>query len=362
MNMLEYYWHRAACLATDIKTGISQFCHWTANKALANETVNFQATQFIEGIKTVATFPFTSAKMMFSKPSRTLATHVLEYNVLYYLLPVIGYHGFLREHIKILLDNTCGDYIFYVDVLANVVFTRSLINAYTVNIFNNINASSIALPYSPSSVTLSCSCKESQHIKAAIMSPVYYLTKMAVFAPLEYLPYVGPMVSYTLKPLAWGEALNEVNLSSLCHDHRVRYFATHNAAHYGMGIAVLASTQAASTILTYYTGASGFFVQDAIFNALYPFMIFHVHNQCFENTFLEDNPKDIFKPLRYQVAQGLNLGKTFIATLPKTKNNLLEKLLWLIRQSRLRPIVFYPSLGQTPKELVTFPPFQWFIM
>lgn len=356
MNVFQYYWHRTACFVTDVKVGISQLCHWTASKVLSNETVNFQASQFIEGLKTVTTFPFTTAKMIFDPPSRRLAAHVLEYNFLYYILPVLGYHGFLREHMKTLLSNTCGDYIFYVDILANAVFTRSLINAYAINIFNNMNASSIELPYSPASVTLNCSCKESQHIKAAIMSPIYYLTKMAIFAPLEYVPYVGTTIRYTLKPLAWGEALNEVNLSSLCHDHRAAYFATHNAAHYGMGIAVLASTQFASSIVTYYTGVSGFFIQDAIFNALYPFMIFHVHNQCFENIFLEDTPKDIFKLLRHKVEQGLTIGKAFITTLPKSDNNLVESLLVLTQKLKLRQTLLYPSLGKTPKQLVTFPP------
>jgi hypothetical protein len=356
MNVFEYYWHRTSCLASDVKTGVSEFCHWTTDKALSNETIIFQATQFIEGFKTVATFPFTSAKMIFDKPSRTLAAHVLQYNVLYYMVPVVAYNGFLREHVKTLLANTCGDYIFYMDLLANAVFTRALINAYAVNIFNNMNASSIALPNTPSSITLSCSCKESRHMKGALMSPVYYLSKVAVLTPLEHMPYIGPVIRYTLKPLAWGEALNEVNLSSLCHDHRAEYFATHNPAHYGMGMAVLASTQIASTAMTYYTGASGFFIQDAIFNALYPFVIFHVHNQQFGNVFIADTPKDIFRPLRHQVEQSLLFDKDYMATLKQTDNSLLEQLLLITRKLKLRDALIYRSLGQTPEQLVTFPP------
>lgn len=357
MNLLQYYWHRTANIAIDVSEGISRFCHWSFNTALSNETVNFHAMQFIEGVKTISTFPLTASKMIFHKPSRKLAAHILEYNLLYYVLPVVSYHGFLRYQIESILESTCGDYIFYVDLLASAVFTRALINAYAVNIFNNINAGSTTLPQAPTGIELSCSCKESLHLKAQIMSPIYYLTKMAIFTPLEYIPYVGSIISYTLKPLAWGEALNEGNISGLCHDHQAEYCATHNAGHYGMGMVVVASTGIANAIVTHYTGVSGFFIQDAIFNTLYPFMIFHSHNLQFEtNLISDDNPKDISKPIRWIVNQGQELGKSYIASLKLHDSNLLGKISNFTRKLRLRNIALYPSFGQTPKELMTFPP------
>ncbi len=357
MNLLQYYWHRTANIAIDVSEGISRFCHWSVNTALSNETVNFHAMQFIEGVKTISTFPLTASKMIFHKPSRKLAAHILEYNLLYYVLPVVSYHGFLRYQIENILESTCGDYIFYVDLFASAVFTRALINAYAVNIFNNINAGSTTLPQAPTGIELSCSCKESQHLKAQIMSPIYYLTKMAVFTPLECIPYVGPVIRYTLKPLAWGEALNEGNISGLCHDHRIEYCATRNAGHYGMGMAVVASTAVANAIVTYYTGVSGFFMQDAIFNTLYPFMIFHSHNLQFETNLISDEtPKDISKPIRWIVNQGQELGKSYIASLKPNDNNLLGKISDITQKLRLRNIALYPSFGKTPKELVKFPP------
>jgi len=362
MNLLQYYWHRTVNMAIDAKEGVSKLCHWSVNTALSNDTVNFHAMQFIEGIKTVSTFPLTASKMLFHQPSRQLAAHILEYNLLYYVLPVISYHVFLRYQIEALLESTCGDYIFYVDLLANAVFTRALINAYAANIFNNINSGSTILPQAPTGIALSCPCKESLHLKAQIMSPVYYLTKMAIFTPLEYVPYVGPVIRYTLKPLAYGEALNEGNISGLCHDHRIEYNATHNAGHYGMGVAVVASTTAANAIVTYYTGVSGFFIQDAVFNMLYPFMIFHSHNLQFETHLISDNaPKDISKPIRWIVHQGQELGKSYIASLKPNDNSLLARVSLVAQKLRLRNLTLYPSFGKNPKELATFPPLKMLI-
>lgn len=338
------------------------------DRLLVNETTQFHATQFIEGFKMVVNFPFSMLKTPLYEQPRTLMAHVGQYNGLYYLLPVVSYQAFIRQFIVKALGEPYSNYMIGVDLLVDALFFRALTNAYVSNIFNNINAASISM----TSVDIDankpkCLCRESLHVRGAVMSPVYYLGKVATSLVLGRLPKVGFIFDYTLKPLAWGESLAEVNLSGLCNDHRISYFSTHNTSNYGIGMAVLATVKTTTGVIYYFTGIHGFFLEDAIFNFLFPFMINHMRNTEASRELQEETSIDLFYPVRETINHSLAriAGVIIPRLMLAEKDNQVAQYLKSVVTSKpleaCQAVLFYRHIRTNPEEIIKFSPLNFLL-
>ena len=56
---------------------------------LVVDAAKYCTGQFVEGFKSIATFPFTIAKMPFTENGRQLIKETTKYNFIYYCLPAI---------------------------------------------------------------------------------------------------------------------------------------------------------------------------------------------------------------------------------------------------------------------------------
>lgn len=338
----------------------------TFGSIMSSEATQFHVTQFVEGFKTVINFPFTMLKMPFSTHPRRLAGHIVRYNFLYYALPVLGYYGYARQLLENTLAGTGGNHILAADLLMNAVFLRAAANAYLTNVFNNINASSIHLEDTAASTlhhpeTEHCSCKESLHLRGKLMSPLYYIGKILTPEVLGSTPMVGFLVKLILKPLAYGECLAEVKLDQLCNNHRNDFFSKHTTATLGMGVAAVLSTQFASVLAYYLTGVSSPWLKDALFNLLFPFILFHVHNTALSQEIKAGKDFDVFFATREMINATIKrLSEIIIPLLntPQQENTLLEKLKTMLYSNPgiLERIVLNNKLFHHPESLVEFGP------
>lgn len=348
-------------------------CQHKATDLLFNETTRDATSRFAAGFRTVINFPFTVVKMPFRANSRELMGHVIQYNALYYLTPVIIYHAYLRDVLISMLDDSSGNASLIVDMVANAVFLRALTNAYAANVFNNVNATSSQVNPLAQQDLIQCDCPDSRHIRRALISPAYYLGKVLTPTILGQIPKFGFIFNVTLKPLAWGECLAESQMPDLCHDHAIEFLAQHNLTNYGLGIGVLASTKIASKIVSHFTGVSGFFVEDAVFNLLFPLITYHVYvtrhhkqrliiDKIRERGVDNTDPIDIFYPVRDMIDNGI---KRFSGQLIERlmtadqKGNLLPYLQSLTQSKTtlfLERLFFYQHLRTDPKRLIKYPP------
>lgn len=313
------------------------------------EPMRFSVFQFIEGFKAVATFPFTALKMPFYSNTQSLIGHTLKYNVLQYTLPLVIYYGVIRR----LIEDESGEiapYLVVVDLCANAIFVRAMVNAYAMNVFNNVNATTMRFPGSDEIKNLpSCECPDSKKLRATFMSPVYYAGKMIVPSLLSKIPIYGPIFEYTLKPLAIGENLAEVNLSELCTEDRVAYFSTHNMSSYGMGIGAMIALKTTTGIIYYFTGINGFFLEDGILCTLMPFMLFHMNTSRFPDEIRRGAAFETFYPIRKMVNAGVARASQSIIPrmqIADENGNVLE---YLNRVWKSRPIRFTRDWVLDPK-------------
>lgn len=250
--------------------------------------LQYSSSQLLEGVKTITTLPFTVLQMPFHSASRKLGWHITKYNVAYYLLPILAYYSQFRAP----LETVIGEGVVAADLAVNLLFMRSCVNAYLLNTFNSINASSIKMN-EINEVLPECNCRESLHVKATLMSPAYYLSKIHSLSLFSYLPGIGPLFS-ALKPLAYGESLAESKLGGLCHDHRNEYLAQHTIYSLGLGLGAMACTKLTAYSLSAYTGVTSFWLEDAVFNFLFPLMVFHMSNQAYSPHISSGPNLDVF--------------------------------------------------------------------
>lgn len=343
-----------------IKDGVNKLLS-PITQILTSDTTAYASGQFLEGFKAIITFPITMLKMPFNKDSRKLAVDTLKYNFLYYMFPIVAYYGYARAPIQSALEATVGDYIYVADVAMSVALFRSATNAYFYNVFTNINASMIEINPNTNAPDTECTdlqCEGSKHIRGSLMSPFYYIGKTLSSTVLSRVPVVGWFFTLWMKPLALGEGLVEYKITDKCNDHRQLYFAQNNMSSFGMGIAALVSIQGVVLLTTYYTGVSGLWLEDAVFNLMFPFMIFHLHNQPMPHQIKPGMHIDFFYPVRASINKSFEYAGNQI--IPRIMNaeqdgNVLEYLnkVWSSLPFKFtRNVILYPSVNNGLNSMV----------
>lgn len=327
--------------------------------------IQFHGEQFTEGLQGVGTFPFRLLKMPFRQQTATFGYHVLKYNVVYYLAPTIGYYCFLRQALKDAFEEDNAIPIELLDVIISMAFARAALNNYITSVFINANASSLKIAEKEHEKRHACDCPEGKRIEASLLSPLDNLLKKAGPIAAYHIPYIGPLIYYTLEPLAIGEELATlIHLSEACREHRKTYLAQHNSYHLGLGAAILFYVNACSYTLYYITGGYHPFISDALFQSIYPLIIFHYNNTAISpDVKPSDTPFNCFK---YIWEASEDLVKTAPDYFPaKTKGgSLLNQLrnVWFSSAMRLiKKMMLYPQFRHAPKELVLFEPLQLLI-
>lgn len=186
----------------------------------------------------------------------------------------------------------------------------------------------------------SCECPESKKLRGSLMSPAYYAGKIILPSLLSKIPFYGSIFEYTLKPLAIGENLAEVNLGEMCTEDRVIYFSTHNMSSYGMGVGAMIALKTTTGIIYYFTGVNGFFLEDAILCTLMPFMLFHMNTSRFPDEIRSEAVFETFYPIRKMVDAGVARAAHSIIPRMKVADENGRVLEYLTRIWKSRPVRF----------------------
>lgn len=272
---------QAVVIAVTESNFIINFQHYfrflTSLPAIRN-AAHSAAVQFWEG-GTRPLDPHNVTRLMNSPRSRGVLYQSFNANIIHYLIQAIclewlrativdGYSDENDSYLESSFHSTVSIIVYtsMILMLVHRLFENAIINS-SMNKFvieENPSAAQYHIPTQQTGIVTSTT--------AGLFTNVNTLSRMITINLLmKKIPYITPVI----KAYVYGESVVEVpfNVVGASTEQRAAELAKHKMYSLGMGASLFLTIEGLSFLVSHYVGVEGFFINDALFNFIYPYFV-----------------------------------------------------------------------------------------